>query len=158
MKYRLLTKEELEPLSQDFKAFLIVNGVHNEEWVKLNEEEPEKAAELVGLFSDAVLQIVYEKMRFAEFRSAESCMVFHFGADALELISLNRKPGSTCDLSTPESIHEALTKHPGELTWFKTQKPYTDSREKELHELLEQGCFVSSEEFWNALLQLTVDN
>src|SRR3954471_13946520 len=113
MKYRLLTKEELEPLAEDLKAFLIVNGVHHEEWVKLNAEEPEKATEIVGAFSDAVQQIVYEKMRFVEFRSADSCMVFHFQPDGLELISLNRKPGASCDLSTPASIHEALTKTPG---------------------------------------------
>lgn len=157
MNYRLLTQEELELLSQDFTAFLIVNGVHNEEWVQLNAEDPEKATTLVGLFSDAVLQIVYEKMRFAEFRSTDSCMVFHFKPDELEMISLNRKAGSGADLSTPGSIHEALTKRPGELTWFKTAKPYEEAREMEIHQLLEQGCFVSSEEFWDALEKVVSD-
>jgi len=157
MKYRLLTKEELEPLAEDLKAFLIVNGIHHEEWVEINEKDPEKATEVVGAFSDAVLQIVYEKIRFLEFRSMESCMVFQFLPESLELISLNRKPGSACDLSTPESIHDALAKKAGELTWFKTSRAYTGNREAEIHQLLEQGCFLSNEEFWSALESTMAD-
>jgi len=158
MKYRLLTQEELEPLAEDLKAFLIVNGVHHEEWVELNEKDPEKATEIVGAFSDAVLEIVYGKIQFLEFRSTESCMVFHFLPETLELISLNRKAESDTDLSTPESIHEALAKKADGLTWFKTSKAYSGTRAEEIHQLLEQGCYLSSPEFWDALLQLTEKN
>ena len=66
MKYRLLNKEEMEIFDQDFKHFLIANGVSNEEWVELNQNDIEKATQLVELFSDTIFQKVYEKIQFIE--------------------------------------------------------------------------------------------
>jgi len=153
MKYRMLTDEELEVFAEDLKHFLIVNGVHAEEWEEINKNNKDKAVELVQLFSDNVLQIVYEKIKFLEHRSEKSCLVFHFESDKIELISLNAKEGET-DLSAPETIHDALVNRPNEITLFKTSKKYSKERETEIHEMLEQGCVNSSEEFWNSLNKL----
>ena len=56
MKYRILSNEELSHLEEDFKHFLIVNGVHAEEWEALNNNDVDKAVQLVEVFSDTVLQ------------------------------------------------------------------------------------------------------
>ena len=153
MKYRFLTKEEMEIFDEDFKHFMITNGVTNEEWLEWNKSDLDKATQLVEVFSDTVLQKVYEKIKFIEFRSADSCIVFNCLDDKMELISLNKKEG-TVDLSTPESIHEALSKNPQNLSYFKTEKKYVKSRETEIHEMIEQGCFNSTQAFWDALLLL----
>lgn len=155
MKYRILTKQEMEIFDEDFKHFLITNGVKNEEWLAMNQSDIEKATTLVELFSDTVLHKVYEKIEFIEFRSPDACMIFRCLPERMELISLNKKQGSS-DLSTPETIHEALSKSPEELSIFKSEKTYSISREEEMHELFEKGCFVSSQEFWNALQVLVV--
>ena len=154
MKYRILTDEELEVFSEDLKHFLIVNGVHAEEWEEMNKNDSEKAVQLVELFSDSVLQIVYEKIKFIEHRTEKSCMVFNLNSDNIDLISLNVKESSNANLSTPESIHEALVNKANELSIFKTSKPYSKNREEEIHEMLTQGCFNSSESFWIMLNQL----
>ena len=153
MKYRLLNKEEMEIFDQDFKHFLIANGVSNEEWVELNQKNISKATQLVELFSDTIFQKVYEKIQFIEFRSAESCIVFNCLPDSIELISINRK-SDQIDLSTPDSIHEALTKNSSEINYFKSSKKYNSFRELEIHQMIENGCFNSSEDFWNSLTQL----
>lgn len=150
----MLNDDELRHLEEDLKHFLIVNGVHDTEWEALNRENPDKARELVGVFSDTVLQKVYEKLEYLEFRSADACMVFHCGKEQQEVIVLNRKSGSQTDLSTPESIHAALTKHADDLSFFRSKKEYTGSREEEIHRMLEQGCLLSTREFWEALNQL----
>lgn len=150
MKYRMLSKEELELFEEDLKAFLIVNGVDGDQWEGMNKNEPDKAIALVEMFSDNVLQIVYEKIKFIEHRTPKSCMVFHFAEDKIELISLNAK-NDEVDLSTPESIHNALANMAGSITIFKTKKAYSKNREEELHEMLEQGCVNSSEAFWMQL-------
>lgn len=155
MKYRMLTGEELEVLAEDLKHFLIVNGVHDDEWREMNVSDIAKATSLVQLFSDTVLQKVYEKIQFIEHRSETSCLVFKLEKDKIELISLNRKPDSKVDLSTPDSIHEALVKHPNELTFFKSEKNYSQERELEIHEMVAQGCVNSTKEFWD-LLRKTV--
>lgn len=152
MKYRLLTQEELTLLEDDLKQFLIVNHVYKEEWAEMNQSNPELAADMVALFSDNVLQIVYEKVRFLEHRSPDSCFVFQCHKDKLELIAIQKKdPAATIDLSTPESIHEALTKTPEQLSFFRNEKPYSREREMEIHQMLEQGCVNSTESFWSAL-------
>ena len=151
MKYRILTDDELKHFEEEFKHFLIANGVHSEEWENMNKLDAEKAIMLVELFSDTVLQKVYEKLKFIEHRSSNSCMVFKLNTDEIELISINTKPESTIDLSTPESIHEALVNHAESLTLFHTKKPYSKVREEEIHDMMESGCLHSDEKFWNAL-------
>lgn len=153
MKYRMLTLDELKPLEEDLKHFLIVNGVHDTEWERLNREQPETATKLVELFSDSVLQKVYEKIRFLEFRSKESCLVFHLEKDAIDMISIQCKSGTEGDLSTAESIHETILKYSGNLNWFRAAKPYKETRELEIHRMVEQGCVLSTEEFWTGLVK-----
>lgn len=154
MKYRILSNEELSHLDEELKQFLIVHGIHHEEWVEMNHKTPTAAVELVELFSDTVLQKVYEKIEFLEFRSTDSCIVFHYKLLELELFSINKKPNSTSDLSTPETIHQSLTHQADQLTYFRSAKKYTATRELEIHQALEQGCVVSSREFWESLQEL----
>lgn len=154
MKYRILSDEELQHLEGDLKAFLIINGVHGEEWAKLNQEEPQKALELVELFSDQVLQTVYEKVRFLEHRTPDSCIVFHFQEQEQELIAIQKNPDSNCDLSTIEGVHEALTKSTNHLSFFTSKKNYALSREMEIHKLIEQGAVLSDAVFWNSLKEI----
>jgi predicted Zn-ribbon and HTH transcriptional regulator len=150
MKYRMLTDDELPLFEEDLKQFLIVHGVHSEEWAKMNQEHPAEARKLVELFSDTVLQKVYEKIKFIEHRSKSSCMVFHLKPESIEMISINAKSDSV-DLSSPEGIHDALVNHTSELTFFKNTKTYAKERELEIHEMLGQGCVNSSEAFWMQL-------
>ena len=147
MKYRMLTTEEMEIFNEDFKHFAIANGVSNEEWVEMNQSDQKKATKLVGLFSDTVLQKVYEKLKFIEHRSPASCLVFKLNESDIDLISLNRKSDKV-DLSTAESIHDALVNMSSELTIFRSKKTYSKVREEEIHEMLTQGCVNSSEAFW----------
>ncbi len=147
MKYRILTNEELIPLEEDLKAFLIVNGVDGSEWEKINTQQPVKAVELVELFSDVVLQKVYEKIKYLEFRSKNSCLVFKCGDESIELISI-QATDEIDDLSTPESIHDAPKREDSTLTFFKTAKSYTGNRELEIHQMIESGCLLSTEDFW----------
>ena len=158
MKYRLLTDEELRLLEDDLKQFLVVNQVYKEEWEEMNKSNPDLALEMIELFSDNVLQIVYEKVKFLEHRTNDSCFVFNCGAEKLELIAIQKKdPTDLVDLSTPEGIHDALTKNANLLSFFTNEKPYSQVRETEIHQMLEQGCVNSTEEFWNALVQTLKD-
>lgn len=151
MKFRVLTTEELSYFEEDFKHFLIVNGIHAEAWLQLIKEEPQKGLQLIELFSDTILQKVYDKISFLEFRSVDSCMVFRFKSDSIDLITIQKKEKATVDLSSPESIHSALINTSEELTFFSTSKAYTTDRAQEIHRMIEQGCLISTAEFWNSL-------
>jgi len=107
MKYRILTMEELEVFEEDFKQFLIVNGVHTEEWEEMNKSDKDNAVKMVELFSDSVLQKVYEKIIYLEHRSEQSCLVFKLNKENIELISINSN-SDKISLETPELIHDAI--------------------------------------------------
>lgn len=154
MKYRLLSNEELSVLEEDLKAFLIINGIDGSVWENINKTEPQKAISLVELFSDSVLQKVYEKIEFLEFRSSKSCIVFHCTENEMELISLYLNKDSKGDFSTPENIHQALINHASEIRFSKQSQSYQKPREEEIHQLLEQGCVPSVKEFWVSLVEL----
>ena len=156
MKYRILNKEELEIFGEDFKYFLIANGVSNEEWIEMNDSDQDRAIQIVELFSDTVLQKVYEKVRFIEHRSVSSCMVFKLNDDNIDMISLNSS-NENLDLSSPESIHEALVNHSDVLSTFRSEKKYVKIREEEIHDMLAQGCVNSSEAFWILLDKVLSD-
>ncbi|TNE55808.1 MAG: hypothetical protein EP338_03270 [Bacteroidetes bacterium] len=152
-RFRFLSDEELSHFEEELKQFLIVNGVQGEEWERINQEDPEKALALVGMFSDQVLQQVYEKIEYLEKRTDDGCFVFRLMADQMYLIALQLKEThhEQSSLSNPESIHETLTNRPEDVSYFKTSKTYHDQREIELHQLLEQGAVPSSVEFWSSL-------
>jgi len=146
----MLTKEEMDIFNEDFKHFAVANGVSNEEWIEMNEHFPDKAAQLVAVFSDVVLQKVYEKVKFIENRSKSACLVFRLNNETIDLISLSTEDESM-DLSSPEGIHEALVNNSSQLSFFTFSKAYNKNREMEIHEMIEKGCVNSSEAFWNSL-------
>ena len=152
MKFRLLNKEEREAFDEDFKHFLITNGVSNEDWIEMNEKDLKKAEELVAIFSDTVFQKVMEKITFLEMRASDSLLVFKCNAENIELIGINAKSkDSQVDFSTPEAIHESLKSKTEELSFFKHEKDYSKERELEVFEMVETGCIPSHEAFWTAL-------
>ena len=55
MRFRKLSKIELEALSEELIQFLVVQGIDDDLWRDINKKSPEKAEELVALFSDTVL-------------------------------------------------------------------------------------------------------
>lgn len=156
MKFRLLNNEEQKAFDEDFKHFLITNGVSNEEWEELNAKKDQKAIDLVGVFSDTVFQKVMEKIKVIELRAKGSLMVFNCGKDQIELIAISAKTDSTTvDFSSTELIHQSLSNHASELQFFKQTKPYQKDREREVFEMIEKGCLPSHIDFWNMLIKAT---
>ena len=57
----MLNDDELQALSEDFTQFLVVQGLDDDTWRKINKEDREKAFKIVEVFSDTVLFKVYSK-------------------------------------------------------------------------------------------------
>ncbi|HLU86891.1 MAG TPA: DUF6495 family protein [Taishania sp.] len=151
MKYRVLTTEELGALEDDLKAFLIVNGIDGSEWEKINQTNPDKAIQLVELFSDLVLDKTYEKIKFLEFRSKNILVVFHVLTKEIISITLTLDNQDLGDFSTIESIHKTFVEHASNIKYQVNTKIGFDNRNLEVHKLLESGCVLSAEEFWVSL-------
>ena len=77
MKFARLSSSELESLEKEFIAFLAVNGIDSDYWIKLKETDNEKAEDLVDVFSDIVWKKNLDEIKFLEHRTNNSLKLFH---------------------------------------------------------------------------------
>lgn len=154
MKYRMLTMEELGFLEEELKQFLIVNGVHGDEWEKLCSHERDKAEKLIAMFSDNVLQTVYERIKFLEFRTEDLWVLMQILDEIAESITIKCKEGSGIDLSSDAVLDNVFEHYRQEIEVFRASKRHKLSREEEVHNLIMSGCVPSSSDRWLALDKL----
>ncbi|MCW8940114.1 MAG: DUF6495 family protein, partial [Flavobacteriales bacterium] len=105
LKYRLLTDDELKELEHEFKQFLIVNEIYDEEWRKLNAEKNEKVGELVIMFSNLVIEKSLKRIQYLEIATSEGINAYHCKEDEIELIGISTQQTGINFLSlTPDEL------------------------------------------------------
>jgi hypothetical protein len=142
-KYRLLTKEELTELKQEFIEYLVVNGITGEAWETLKKEDNEKAEEIVDLFSDVVFEGAMRKINFLVHRSKRELKTFQCLTDRIVLVAMAADAGATVDFTDEAFIKEAVANPPKGLKIYTTSKEYAKQRELELFEMITAGCEIS---------------
>ncbi|MGB3592509.1 MAG: DUF6495 family protein [Nonlabens sp.] len=88
MKYRRLSKEQLEELHTEFINFLSSQSITGEEWKNLKEEQPEVAEDEIDVFSDLIWEGVLNKAAYLEHLSPRTMNLFKLGDKEMELISI----------------------------------------------------------------------
>ncbi len=154
MKYRYLTDQELQLLEKDFVYFLVANGIDNDEWVRINSESKEKALEIVGLFSDVVIEKAIENIAYLEYRTAKSLKIFHCKEDTITLIGLDIDEESNLDFTIADSAELAISEGTDAIKTYKTKKPYQKSRTEEIYKMMDAGCYIVDGKFYNTLNHL----
>ena len=146
LKYRLLTDKELKELEEEFKHFLILNQIYDEEWKQLNKDNSKKVDELIILFSNLVLEKALKNISFLEIITTNGINAFHFKKDEIELIGIiaSKKIDFT-QFKSNENIEQC------NLNIFKTSKPYHNTKEQEVFNLLNSGCSIISAERYKKL-------
>jgi uncharacterized pyridoxamine 5'-phosphate oxidase family protein len=149
MRFRSLTIDELKELETEFKQFLIINQVYNEEWIEMNQKDLEKASALVDLFSDHVLEKVYSKIDFLEKRDKHAFSVFAIKKNDVETITIQSK-NQTIELETNAQIETALNQHLNELEIFCGTKKLLKEKCDEVFDLIKEGCSSSTYDVWHS--------
>lgn len=148
MKFRRLTNEELQDLEQEFIQFLVANTVTGDEWVKLKEEEPDKAEGLIEVFSDIVLEKVVKNIQYLEYRTPVDIKTFHCLEDKIVMNGLRMEGEADIDLTTdlpPAEMFKKLQSSDAKLQIYTAEKGYVPDREAELFRMLEGGAKISRE-------------
>ena len=99
MKYRQLTKEELEELEPEFVRFLATNEVTASDWVKMKENAPSKVNKLIEIFSDMVFDRILGRVTHLEHRSPRDLRLFKCDKDKIYLIGLKLDGTTTIDFT-----------------------------------------------------------
>ncbi len=155
MKYRRLTKEELEELKPEFIQFLSANGIDAPMWEDIKSKSPEEAEEKIELFSDVVFQKSLENIKFLDLKSSTNFKLFYFAPKQAHLISI--KSNELDLLKIKKLTQQDLDK----IEVYNAKKDYAKSREEEIFELMEQGCSISNGELFKQfapLLKLELKN
>ena len=156
MKYRILSDTELKELEKEFIQFLVSNGIDDGEWKKINNTDPDKAIELVEIFSDIVFEKAFKKVQFLEHVSPNSIKVFMFGSDKIYLIGIDSTHPEIDfrDRDVLTALASNFAEYKDKLHIYRTDKQIAENRESEIFKLMKDGCLVIDEARFKAFAGL----
>ena len=151
IKYRVLNQVELDELETEFIQFLVVNGV-TDDWVRLKEEEKNKAKTLIELFSDVVWQNIIDKVKFLELYTDRYIQAIQCNSDKFIMVAVTHTDKSfvfTEKIKLETASGEDFLLHTSE-------KEYTKDRGEEIFKLLNQGYQISEGAAFKKLILASV--
>lgn len=154
MKFRRLDSEELADLEKEFIRFLASNSVTGDDWLKIKEKTPEKAEELIDVFSDIVFEQTLKKVEYMEFKTQLDLKVFHCLPDKIKLMGLLIEGETKLDFTQnmpPDQMLSLLQQSGANLKMYSAEKSYSKERELELFDMMENGCLISKGELYKIL-------
>ena len=152
MKFRRLTNEELAPLEKKFIQFLVSNTITGDDWAIMKERRPEQAMGLVDIFSDLMFEETLMKVQYLKQATPKELHIFYFDKDKIELLGLVAKENTDIDFTKDDEWLKNLEK--GGISFFQTEKKYSDSREVEIFKMIEKGCRISDSYLYDTLRKL----
>tara|TARA_B100000795_G_C22802949_1_gene442940 strand:+ start:863 stop:1327 length:465 start_codon:yes stop_codon:yes gene_type:complete len=145
VKYRFLTDEELKELETEFKQFMISNGLHDDEWRAINKNTPKKAKEIVGMFSDLILEKVFAQTKYLLHHSNDKIKVFYFTAEKAVMIGLDFEGEA---IIPKDELIAFVKANVGKFQIYTASKSYeTGDRNNEIFALVKNGA-EKVDEYW----------
>ncbi len=156
MKFRRLTKEERAPLEKKFIQFLVANTITGDDWAKMKERRPEQAMGLVDIFSDLMFEESLMKVQYLKQATPKELHIFYFDKDKIHLLGLVAKENMSIDFTKDDEWLKNLKNTEGGISFFQTEKEYTDTREIEIFKMIENGCRISDSYLYETLKKLVM--
>jgi len=154
MKYRQLTKEQLEALHNEFATFLASQQIDVNEWNQIKKDKPHIAEEELALFSDLVWDDVLSKTKFIDHISETHINIFQ--CTSKEMIRIYVKAEKEDFSFLNEKDFNFFLQNPlnDEFDYFKASKKYEKERNLEIFELIEMGAHITQGELFKKLMLL----
>ena len=153
IKYRTLSKEELFALEDEFKQFLIVNGLHDQEWRALCTEEPNKAQQFIDLFSNLVLEKVYSQVSGLVQIGQDFVSVFLLLEEPWRVYFFRSKDQNLIENINPSNFVEALVRLAPNLQVQIGTKKNTLPKAQAVHELISNGAQIAKQQSIQEFMQ-----
>ncbi|MGS2738077.1 DUF6495 family protein [Sinomicrobium sp. M5D2P17] len=148
MKYRRLTKEQLEELHPEFINFLATQSITANEWAKIKEEKPGTAEEELDVFSDLIWEGVLAKTEYLENISARQMHLFYMTDKEMKLIAI-RILNPDIDLTTKIGFGWFKKHFMTDMVDIMTAtKAYSTDKNKDKFELIEKGGAITRGELY----------
>ncbi len=148
MKYKRLSKEQLEELHPEFINFLATQSITAEEWATLKAEKPEVAEQEIDVFSDLIWEGVLSKVEYLENISEMHMHLFHLTDKEMKLFSV-KVLNPEIDLRTQEGFGWFKRNFQSDFVEYLTaSKAYTDDKNLDKFQLIEQGAVITKGELY----------
>lgn len=162
MKYRLLTRDELEELKSEFVTFLVANGIPAGDWLKIKADEPEKARQLVEIFSDVVFDKILSNVHYLEHREKDIIRIFRFGEEKVTMNGIRVEGQSAIDFSRNQdamALVQLFKLSAGKMKIFTAEKRYKKDRLQEIFDLMQSGAqILKNDRLFHTIEQLKNSN
>ncbi len=148
VKYRRLSIDELKELESEFVRFLASNSVTADDWVGIKEKTPEKAEQLMDMFSDIVFEKILEKVDYLEHKRKGDLRVYKFLDDHIKMVGMYVEGETTLDFTkneSPEVMMQQLRQSGGNVKMFTGEKKYKKTKEMEIFLIMEEGALISKD-------------
>ena len=155
MKYRQLTKEQLESLHKEFAQFLATQKIDSVQWQKMKSKNSSLVEEELNLFSDMVWDDVLNKVEYLEHFSDNSVNFFKCEKEAIyrTVVTINN---NNIDLLSEKGFKWLLENpHDPSIDYFKGSKIYSKQRNIEIFDLIEKGGQIARGELYEFFNRLT---
>ena len=146
VKFRRLSQDELTELEKEFVEFLIINGIDADTWVKMKENEAQKAEAVIDQFSEVVFSSIFRKNEFVDFITIDKVKCFHFQSEQVVLVGVDAEDKDVDFLQA--SIDELKGKS---FKVYTKSKNFQKSREEEMFDLIESGGKLSDGQLFKKL-------
>lgn len=160
MKYRRLSKEQLEELHKEFINFLAAQSITKQEWDSIKSTQPQVAEQEIDVFSDLIWEGVLSQAKYLEHISPQTMNLFELGTKDMSLISI-MIGDKEIDITTPDGyawlknnlLHD-------EVKLFTAKKTYSQNPNADKFKLIEQGAVITKGQlyhYFDDLLELGKD-
>lgn len=156
MRFRRLTDEELEALEQDFIQFLASQQISAKDWLNMKANSIDKVHALIDVFSDIVLEKVFNKIEYLQHRSKDSIRVFYCQQDKITMTGMMiadhnidlRNNDDLKTMSDPKAIK-------GKIKIFQMEKQYKAQKADELFSMIyKDGCQQAEPKLFQMLVDM----
>lgn len=154
MKYKRLSKEQLEELHKEFINFLATQSITGDEWEEIKKDKPEVAEEEIDVFCDLVWEGVLSKVDNLEHFSKDQIHLFFLTEEKMHLIAV-KVNNKEIDLLTDEGykwLQENLLDD--RVSFFNATKDYTEDKNSDKFKLIEQGAQITKGELYGYFSKL----
>lgn len=154
MKYTRLTKEQLEELHQEFINFLATQSITGKEWSEIKATKPEVAEQELDVFSDLIWEGVLGKAKYLQNSSPQQLFIFKLADSEIHLIVV-KITDTSIDITSQlgfEWLQDNLNSDTVEL--FTASKAYSEDKNKDVFELIQQGAEISKGNLYDAFQKL----
>ncbi len=156
MKYKRLTKEQLESLHQEFANFLATQSIDKKEWDQIKSNSPKIAEQELDVFSDLIWEGVLTNAHFLEHFSKNHIFLFHCQEKFIQSIVIKSLVAEV-DFMRKEGLQwlsdnlftEIVELHIG-------KKEYDGNRNEAIFNLISEGAILSDGQLYiqiNGIIQ-----